>query len=332
MDISNLELPEDLDAIIDTAKKRVEIQFKDDSKGQIVIYYPIENLQVYCYSINGNQFPDMRDMNLRANCHGRFLRVLICEHGYGEFFEKSVKYNMSGGEFGLKFGTGEKNRFCFAAEDLVGIELVLHLDGAVQESVLLKMLQTSFHTLGFSCDDFQINQWYFSDYSKKTRTSLDRLIENCMGNEDPALILINVAELGYNLGNDYRHLEPKAHKYPTNLQKAIAEDIHTMLTEEYYEHRTATALAERYGISDTTIKRYFKNVYGYSFKEYQIKVRMEKAAEFLLDTDLKVAEIAQKTGYLTHGKFISTFKAYYGATPSEYRRIHIFAGLQEYNG
>ena len=102
-----------------------------------------------------------------------------------------------------------------------------------------------------------------------------------------------------------------------------------MLTEEYQEHWTATALAERYGISDTTIKRYFKNIYGYSFKEYQIKVRMEKAVGFLLDTDWKVADIAQRTGYLTQGKFISAFKAYYGVTPSEHRRIQKFAALHE---
>ena len=229
----------------------------------------------------------------------------------------------------MKFGTEEKNRFQFSAENVVGIELVLQLDDAVQDSVLHRMLENSFHTLGFSYDDFKKNQWYFSDYSKKSRASLERLIENCTGNEDPALILINVAELGYNLGNDYRNFEPKTRKYSTNLQKAIAEDIHTMLTKEYQERWTATALSERYGISDTTIKRYFKNVYGYSFKEYQIKVRMEKAAEFLLKTDWKVAEIPQKTGYQTQGKFISAFKGYYGVTPSEYRRFQKYVGLHE---
>lgn len=329
MNISDLQLPKDADVIIDAAKKRVEVQISGESEGQIIAYYPIENLQVYYYSINGNHLPDMWDLGLRVSCPGSYLRVLICEHGYGEFFEKSVKNNTSGGEFGMKCGTGEKNRFMFKADNLVGMEMVLQLDSEIQDSILLRTLKNSLQTLGLSKNDFKNNQWYFSNYSKETKASLDRLIENCIEGAHPALILINVAELGFNLGNDYMHFQPKKRKYPTNLQKAIAEEIHTLLTEKYYENWTATAFAEKYGMSDTTIKRYFKNIYGFSFKEYKLKVRMEKVVEFLLKTNMKIAEIAQKLGYLTQGKFIIAFKSYYGVTPSEYRRINRFVGLQE---
>ena len=158
LNVSNLELPKDLDAVVDTEKKCVEIQFNGDNNGQIIAYYPIDTLQVYCYFLNGTQFPDMWGLGLRVSCSGRYMRVLICEHGYGEFFEKSLKYNMSGGEFALKFSAEDNNQFSFTAENLVGVEVVLQLDGAVQDSVLLRMLENSFHTLGFSYDDFQMNQ------------------------------------------------------------------------------------------------------------------------------------------------------------------------------
>ncbi len=109
MNIKNLILPKGLDADIDTEKKRAEIRFKGDNTGQIIAYFPIDNLQLYCYSINGDRFPDMWDLGLRVQGKGQYLRVLICKQGHGEFYEKSVKYNMSGGEFGLKFSKEEKN-------------------------------------------------------------------------------------------------------------------------------------------------------------------------------------------------------------------------------
>lgn len=131
--------------------------------------------------------------------------------------------------------------------------------------------------------------------------------------------MINITEIGYNLGNDYKENDSKERKYPTNLQKAIAEDIHRQLTEKYSERCTALMFAEKYGLSDTTVKNYFKNVYGYSFKEYQMKVRMEKAEELLTTTDMKLVEIAMSVGYSTQAKFISAFKKHYNMTPSKYR-------------
>lgn len=328
--INDLKLDENVNALIDTAKKRVEISIvSDSSNGTIVAYYPIKSLQVYCYMIDGTQIPDMWDLGLRKDFSGSYLRILVCKHGHIEFEDKGVSENLSGGEFCIKCGKKANSHFSFSADSFTGIELVLQVDSVVEESVLLQMLQTALSGMGITKEDFQKNQWYFSDYSKASEQSLERLYENCINGAEAQLVLINVAEVGYNLGNDYKGCETKERKYPTNIQKTIAEDIHSQLTNNYNEHLTAVIFAEKYGLSDTTVKSYFKNLYGYSFKEYQTKVRMEKAAELLLSTDLKVVEIALKVGYTSQGKFIGAFKKYYDATPSEYRRIKRYMDVTE---
>lgn len=321
LNVNDLALPQKYNADIDTIKNRLELQIDSETGGRIIAYYPIENLQVYVYEVDGSQLPDLWDLGLRMGFEGRYLRTLICRRGHGEFVEDGINLNQSGGEFSIKCGSKEDNRFSFCADSLLGVEFVLQIDYAIQESILFRMLKTALRSMGIQKEDFQKNQWYFSNYSIESEKAIDRLIENCRNGADSALILINVAEIGYNLGNDYQGNESKERKYPTNLQKAIAKDIHCRLTKDYSERITATMFAEKYGLSDTTVKNYFKSVYGYSFKEYQMKVRMEKAAELLQTTEMKQVEIAMAVGYATQAKFIGAFKKYYHMTPSEYRRF-----------
>ena len=321
MNIKNLALPKEIDARIDTDKNRIEIHYHGEGSGKFIAYYPLENMQVYVYEIDGARFPDSRDLGLRMNLSKRYLRILMCRRGRGEFTEKGISLNMSGGEFSIKIGTEDENHFDFTAESLLGVEIVLQVDEAVHESVLFKMLKASMRGIGIYKEDFQVNQWYFSSYIEESEKAIDRLIENCTKGADSEIILINAAEIAYCLGKDYHDKGSKERKYPTNSQKVIAEDMHRQLTENYSERNTAAMFAEKYSLSDTTVKNYFKNVYGYGFKEYQIKIRMEKAAELLETTDKKQVEIAMSVGYATQAKFISAFKNYYRMTPSEYRRL-----------
>lgn len=320
MNVNDLVLPKSIDGDIDITKKRVEIKIKNESGGSIIAYYPIEYLQVYVYDISSNQIPDMWNLGLRMNYSGRYLRLLVCRHGHGEFVDKGKDMNLSGGEFCMKYVQKTENRFLFTADNLIGVEVVLQVDYATEESFLMRMLKNTISRLGLSEKDFLKDQWYFSDFSIESKKVLDRLIDNCTNGADSALALINVAELVYNLGYDYKALRSKERKYHNNIQKAIAEDMHRRLTENYNQRWTAAMFAEKYGMSDTTVKNYFKSIYGYGFKEYQIKIRMEKASELLLTTKMKQVEIALAVGYSSQTKFINAFKGYYLMTPAAYRR------------
>ena len=65
----------------------------------------------------------------------------------------------------------------------------------------------------------------------------------------------------------------------------------------------------------------FLNKFNETISEYIIRKRMELAGRLLKNTPLKIQEIAQECGYEDQRYFASSFKKFYGCTPTEYKRI-----------
>lgn len=66
--------------------------------------------------------------------------------------------------------------------------------------------------------------------------------------------------------------------------------------------------------------RVFAGLMGETALEYVRRVRLERAAQKLLQNRHSVAEIALDTGYETHESFTRAFKMMFGLSPSEFRR------------
>ena len=63
----------------------------------------------------------------------------------------------------------------------------------------------------------------------------------------------------------------------------------------------------------------FKQIYGIPPKQYLQDIRMKKAMSLLVNTDLKIAEVALSVGYDCQLAFSGAFRKYTGVSPSEYR-------------
>lgn len=66
----------------------------------------------------------------------------------------------------------------------------------------------------------------------------------------------------------------------------------------------------------------FKKQTGINFLAYLTSLRMEKAKKYLAQTDLGIADIAEKVGYYDPKYFGKMFKKENHITPAQYRRIH----------
>lgn len=97
---------------------------------------------------------------------------------------------------------------------------------------------------------------------------------------------------------------------------AIAEYI----DKHYMDNLHLEHMAELLETSPKYFSNYFKKHFGVNFVEYLNKVRLSNASEYLRKTDLSITEIGERTGYLNATTFTSTFKKYYGVSPSEYRK------------
>ncbi|MFZ2539843.1 MAG: response regulator [Oscillospiraceae bacterium] len=79
-------------------------------------------------------------------------------------------------------------------------------------------------------------------------------------------------------------------------------------------------LAEIFGYNSAYLGKVFRNLTGDYFNTYVDKVRIAKAKELLSTTNLKVNDIAQKTGYSNYDYFSIKFKKIVGISPSVYRQ------------
>lgn len=70
------------------------------------------------------------------------------------------------------------------------------------------------------------------------------------------------------------------------------------------------------------LTKLFRAKYQLSLHEYICKVRIHSAKQMLSETNLSVAEIAARTGFLSSNVLIKTFKKMEGVTPGAFRKIN----------
>lgn len=103
------------------------------------------------------------------------------------------------------------------------------------------------------------------------------------------------------------------------------EDRHVASTARSIRDGACTAMSvddvlRKVPLSRSAAYRRFRQQLGRSPKQEQMRVRMARARELLEDTDLSIADIAQRIGYDEAKYFIHVFKQQTGTTPLRYRK------------
>lgn len=80
-------------------------------------------------------------------------------------------------------------------------------------------------------------------------------------------------------------------------------------------------LAARFGLSRSLLTREFRRHSGASVIDYVNTRRLEKAGGELAESDRGIAEVALRCGFSGLPNFYRRFKALYGVTPAEFRRV-----------
>ena len=108
---------------------------------------------------------------------------------------------------------------------------------------------------------------------------------------------------------------------PSDRKRQFA-DILSYIQDHYNEELSIEYFAEQMNMSAGHFSRMFKEEVGEKYVEYIAKYRISKAKQFLLETDLKIDEIAERIGYWGRNSFIRNFRRYEGITPAKYRTMH----------
>lgn len=89
---------------------------------------------------------------------------------------------------------------------------------------------------------------------------------------------------------------------------------------ENYAHISLDFLATHIGMNPYYLSSFFKHHTGEKFIDYVLRVKMQKAAELLQHTNLRIFEVSLMVGYKNANNFGRTFKEYFNVSPSEYRK------------
>ena len=303
----------------DPVKKRAEFfSPSHNENNRIIRYFLSDSMYVFIYNINHDSIPD-HGLELRND--GRYLRVNCCKKGNCRFTKNDQEMNLYAGETAMDYNDGNDGSFRFTADDYLGVEVIMQVDKVVREHSIMAALKKAVKRMALPDYAMQINSLYFVSESEHTSRILDDIIKYAYDIADSEVILVKVAELAYTVGKDLERDKKSKTHYVSGSQKKIAQEIHDRLTVEFGKKWTVKVFADHYDLSETTIKNYFRNVYGCGFREYQLRVRMENAAQMLTDTSGNIGEISLLCGYYSQAKFGAAFKKYYHITPLEYRRL-----------
>jgi AraC family transcriptional regulator len=88
------------------------------------------------------------------------------------------------------------------------------------------------------------------------------------------------------------------------------------------ETLTLACIAESAGIHPTHLARQFRNVHGCTVGDYIRRLRVQRAATWLLETEEPISHIAQACGFADQSHLTRLFRSALGATP---RQLRFFA-------
>jgi AraC-like DNA-binding protein len=92
------------------------------------------------------------------------------------------------------------------------------------------------------------------------------------------------------------------------------------LLDEALSAPSLDAAARQAGLSKFAFLRHFSAAFGETPHAYVTRLRLARAQELLVETDLPVTDICLEVGFSSLGSFSALFARRVGATPSGYRR------------
>lgn len=171
-------------------------------------------------------------------------------------------------------------------------------------------------------------------FDNELKEKLNQVPNVCMGFEDIERLLELVFKEAIEMSPCY--LQIATHAFTTTLyyiiryqnieltnnelKSKITNQIKEYVIENYNQEVSLDKVSQHVGHSKNYICKTFKENTGMTINLYLNKVRIEKAAQLLVNTNLDISEISHHVGYNNIYHFIKTFKKIVGTPPGNFRK------------
>lgn len=105
----------------------------------------------------------------------------------------------------------------------------------------------------------------------------------------------------------------------SDYRERLVQEAITYIRSHFSQSINRNELAARLECSPAHFSRVFAQTTGYTFKDFLLQCRLEKAKELLLQTRLHVSEVATAVGYEDPFQFSRIFRKRTGTSPRQFR-------------
>lgn len=109
---------------------------------------------------------------------------------------------------------------------------------------------------------------------------------------------------------------------PASPDRKRIDEVALYIDLHYTEEIDIGALILRSGLPERTFNRRWRERHALSPQAYLIRKRIEAACRLLHETDYKIYQVAQQTGFDDPFYFSRLFRKHTGFAPLQYRRLH----------
>ncbi len=114
------------------------------------------------------------------------------------------------------------------------------------------------------------------------------------------------------------HLEKRLNRAEYPLFDELLHEV----TKHLDRWWTVEEMAERCNLSGDQLRRVFQKYTGGTPKAYVDRLKLQRAGELLVSSEMKLTDIAESLGYTDVYHFARRFKDIMGMSPGRYRNIH----------
>lgn len=168
---------------------------------------------------------------------------------------------------------------------------------------------------------------YNMNYAMKLQSVYTSWITNYIKSEEVELIFEyeNLCEMYSDVYEQLKQIESayteanNSDEFMNKISNKTFFTIYQYVENNYTRQINVTDLANRFHINACYFSQLFRKEIGSTFSDYLAKKRIDHACNLLLETELKVNEIAEMSGFNDYFYFCRVFRKLKNCSPTEYR-------------
>ncbi|QEN04118.1 response regulator [Thiospirochaeta perfilievii] len=103
-------------------------------------------------------------------------------------------------------------------------------------------------------------------------------------------------------------------------KSSLGLELKEYIDVNFRENLSLKCVADKFNVNPAYLGQVFKKETGTSFNSYFHTLRLNEASKLLLQSNIKIYEVAQSVGYMDVNYFMKKFERQFSTTPKQYRK------------